>query len=288
MTETCLECTKPTFSEGGRPRDKGSRLSARFVLRFARQLKPRWIILENVIQMRRWAGYQPLIEEIRNLGYGVLPQVLDAAYFGVPQTRRRLFLLCDREKTPEPIIQPVRPLRAAREILDRSGTWESRPLNTRGRALPTLERAARATTALGRGVPFLVVYYSSEGGGGWQSLDRPLRTLTTLDRFGLVTWDGDTAMLRMLQVPELKRAMGFGEGFRIEQGVRRDRIRLLVCPPVMEAIVRSVVRNEVILWPERPKYDEQLRLPLDPRSDPRATVPLVSPHHPSRDIAAPV
>ena len=144
--------------------------------------------------------------------------MLDAASFGVPQTRRRLFLLCDREKTPDPITPPIQPLRAAREILDRPGTWKSRPLNSRGRALPTLERAARATTALGHGVPFLVVYYSSDGAGGWQSLDRPLRTLTTLDRFGLVTWDGDTPMLRMLQVPELKRAMGFGKAFRIERG----------------------------------------------------------------------
>jgi DNA (cytosine-5)-methyltransferase 1 len=40
-------------------------------------------------------------------------------------------------------------------------------------------------------------------------LERPLRTLTTLDRFGLVTWEGSEPMLRMLQVNELKSAMGF-------------------------------------------------------------------------------
>jgi len=95
-------------------------------------------------------------------------------------------------------------------------------------------------------VPFLVVYYGSDGAGGWQSLDRPLRTLTTLDRFGLVTWERDTAMLRMLQVPELKRAMGFDDRFRVDNGTRRDRIRLLgngVCPPVMEAVVRSLTQE---------------------------------------------
>ena len=31
----------------------------------------------------------------------------------------------------------------------------------------------------------------------------------------------------MLQVPELKRAMGLPEGFRLNHGTRRDRIRLL-------------------------------------------------------------
>lgn len=96
---------------------------------------------------------------------------------------------------------------------------------------------------LGRGVPFLIVYYGTDGSGGWQPLDRPLRTLTTLDRFGLVTWEGETPMLRMLQVPELRRAMGFDAGFRLDHGSRRDRIRLLgngVCPPVMTAVVRSL------------------------------------------------
>lgn len=203
---------------GGKPRDEESRLSFRYVLRFARQLKPRWIILENVYQMRLWAGYDTLVEEIRALGYRVRAQVLDAACFGAPQTRRRLFLLCDRESTPEPVSIPIIPVRTGREILDTAGTWQSTSLRNGKRAPETLERSERAIRALGRGVPFLIVYYGSDGAGGWHSLDRPLRTLTTLDRFGLVTWDGNTPMLRMLQVPELKRAMGFTEMFRIEQG----------------------------------------------------------------------
>ena len=68
--------------------------------------------------------------------------------------------------------------------------------------------------ALGRRVPFLIVYYGSDGAGGWPSLDCPLRTLTTLDRFGLVTWKGSEPMLRMLQVDELKAAMGFPQELR--------------------------------------------------------------------------
>ena len=71
-----------------------------------------------------------------------------------------------------------------------------------------MERAERAITALGKRVPFLIVYYGSDGAGGCQTIDRPLRTLTTLDRFGLVTWEGREPMLRMLQVEELRRAMG--------------------------------------------------------------------------------
>jgi DNA (cytosine-5)-methyltransferase 1 len=76
-------------------------------------------------------------------------------------------------------------------------------------------------------------------------LDRPIRTLTTLDRFGLVTWEGRTPMLRMLQVPELMRAMGFDSQYKLRAGTRRDKIKLLgngVCPPVMKAVVSSLAR----------------------------------------------
>lgn len=53
-------------------------------------------------------------------------------------------------------------------------------------------------------------------------------------------------MLRMLQVPELTRGMGFGEDFVLNTvKQRRDRIRILgngVAPPVMQAIVETLTR----------------------------------------------
>lgn len=237
------ECTNHTCAKGNRPRDEGSKRTARYVLNFAEKLKPRWIVLENVVQMRNWHGYDPLIEQLRALKYHVAPQVLDASDFGVPQTRRRLFLLCDLKEKPGDVPKSLEPQKFATDILDPQEKWKFNPLRNGKRAENTLVRAERAIKELGRRVPFLIVYYGSDGSGGWQRLDRPIRTLTTLDRFGLVTWDGDEPMLRMLQVPELQRAMGFDPSFNLEHGCRRDKIRLLgngVCPPVMEAVVRSL------------------------------------------------
>ena len=111
-----------------------------------------------------------------------------------------------------------------------------------GRAAATLERAETGMRELGQGKDFLVVYYGSDRAGGWQRLDRPLRTLTTLDRFGLVQWREGRPTLRMLQVPEIKRAMGL-QGFPLNHGTRRDKVKLLgngVCAPVMEEVVRSL------------------------------------------------
>ena len=71
--------------------------------------------------------------------------------------------------------------------------------------------------------------------------------MTTLDRFGLVEWDAGEPTLRMLQVPELRRAMGFDGGFRLRHGTRREQIKLLgngVCPPAMRSIVSALTDAE--------------------------------------------
>lgn len=240
------ECTSHTCARGSRPPDENSRLTARYVLRFAKELRPRWVVVENVIHMKGWQGYLPLLDELRQQGYFVRTEVLDASRFGVPQVRKRLFILADRKRIPPKI--PRRPGRppSAKSILDPEGTWASTPLRCQRRASATIERAERAIAELGKQKPFLIVYYGSDGAGGWQPMDRPLRTITTLDRFGLVTWEGKTEMLRMLQVPELTRAMGFGDDFVLDTvKQRRDRIRILgngVAPPVMQAIVETLTR----------------------------------------------
>ena len=182
------ECTNHTCARGSRPREETSRATARYVINFASSLTPRWIVVENVVSMRSWSGYRPLLDGLSRLGYESRVQVLDASRFGVPQKRKRLFILCDRENVPPPVEGRRGRPPHARNILDPRRTWPSRPLYKPGRAAATIERAERAISALGPGIPFLIVYYGSDGSGGWQPLDRPLRTITTLDRFGLVTW----------------------------------------------------------------------------------------------------
>jgi DNA (cytosine-5)-methyltransferase 1 len=238
------ECTNHTCAKGAAPRSEASRATAMFALDYARVFKPRWIVMENVVHMRPWSRYGALKKELEALGYKVGEQVLNASDFGVAQSRRRLFIVGDRERAP-PLVSQKRPGRrkTVKSILDPAGTWKSSPLRTTSRAGPTLARAQRGFDALGDAAEFLLVYYGTDGGGGWQSLDRPLRTVTTIDRFGLVQHDDDGPTLRMLQVPELKRAMGFHDDYRFDIGTRRERVRLLgngVCPPVMTEVVSAL------------------------------------------------
>ena len=102
------ECRSHTCARGSGERDENSRRTAHYVLRFARKLKPRWIVIENVVHMRNWDGFGGLLAEAEALGYHVHAQVLDASTFGVPQKRRRLFLICDREEMPTPVTPPRR------------------------------------------------------------------------------------------------------------------------------------------------------------------------------------
>ena len=243
------ECTDHTHAKGNAPRREESRRKALQVVRYAKALDCRWLCVENVVNMEAWAGYEAFIDSLRTLGYRIRPQKLNAADFGVPQSRRRLFLLGDREGEPPEVRRPPRiRRRSAKSIIASNGRYAYTPLEREGRARATLERAQRAREELGDGVPFLIVYYGTDKAGGWQRLDAPLRTVTTIDRFAIVKWESDVPMMRMLQPDELSRAMGFGtranSKLKLRHGARRDRVRLMgnaVCPPVMREVVRTLV-----------------------------------------------
>lgn len=237
------ECTNHTCAKGNKPRCEDSKATALQLVRYAKAFEPRFLVLENVVHMRPWSRYGELLTELQNLGYNLREQVLDSSHFGVPQSRRRLFITADLHHEPNEIKIPRRKIKTVEDILEPDGKWKTTPLYKEGRAKNTLERAERAFNQLGKKQPFLLVYYGSDAAGGWQTLDRPLRTITTVDRFGLVQPNGKGHTMRMLQVPELKKAMGFGKDYEMPFGTRRDNVKLLgngVCPPVMTDIVKSI------------------------------------------------
>lgn len=237
------ECTSHTCAKGNAPRSEKSRRTAFQVIRFAKVFKPRWVVVENVVHMRTWKSYEKWLAQLKRLGYKIREQVINAADHGVPQARRRLFIICDREKPPDEVKTTVRRKKSAASVLCRNGRFKFSMLRLANRAPATLQRASRAITAVGDRRSFLIVYYGSDAAGGWQRLSVPLRTLTTLDRFAYVKPTKKGHKMRMLQVPEIKTAMGFTPDFLLEYGTRREKIKLLgnaVCPPVMAAVIRSL------------------------------------------------
>ena len=98
---------------------------------------------------------------------------------------------------------------------------------------------------------FLIKYYGNDKDG--VTLDEPMHTVSTHDRFGLVTVRGEEYAivdigLRMLAPRELYRAQGFLESYQIDHGAdgraltKTAQVRMCgnsVCPPLSFAIVSS-------------------------------------------------
>jgi DNA (cytosine-5)-methyltransferase 1 len=237
------ECTNHSLAKGAKERCEKSKRTAFEVTRFARELRPKYIIIENVVEMKSWSEQPNLLKELWELDYFVKEQELNSADFGVPQSRKRLFLVCSStnpNNSSEFMNQKHIPVS---DVIDWSNTYKFTPLYKNGRAENTLIRAENAIKSLGSKQDFLLVYYGT--GDGWQAVDRPLRTITTLDRFALVRPKGKKGhMMRMLQPEELKLAMGFDNNYSLNIPVtRREKIKLMgngVCPPVMSSIIKCL------------------------------------------------
>lgn len=244
---TSPECTAHSIARGAKPGLESSRETAVGIVPWVEAMQPRWVIVENVNRMKKWDRHNELVETIEGLGYTISDLFLNSADFGSAQARKRMFLVCDRQGsrvTREQLLALGNnsPL-TANDVIDWETPYRSSPLRKSGRAQATLERAERAIAALGENVPFLIVYYGSDYAGGWQTLDVPLRTVTTVDRFGLVTWLKGEPHLRMLQPNELLKAMGGGKEHVLPHGSRREKVKLCgngVCSDVMTAIFKWI------------------------------------------------
>jgi DNA (cytosine-5)-methyltransferase 1 len=98
------------------------------VARFAKLFTPRWIIIENVVAVRRDKGdvVRRTREALERLGYEVTDGLVDAWKLGVPQTRRRHILLACRRKGRDKVLTPlpaVADIVKRYEVAPRSAVW---------------------------------------------------------------------------------------------------------------------------------------------------------------------
>lgn len=57
------------------------------------KVKPRWLVFENVYNIERFGTLPRMKEILHDAGYGLSEKILDASLCGVPQKRRRYFLV---------------------------------------------------------------------------------------------------------------------------------------------------------------------------------------------------
>lgn len=217
----------------GNAEHDASRSTAWAVVSAAEYHRPPVVIVENVQEFLQWQLYRPWELAMNALGYSVSPHVIDAADLGAPQNRIRMFLVLTRSQTPLKLSLPKLPHKPARSFVDFSaGNWQ--PIEKPGRAQTTLNRAKAGRAA--HGDRFLMSYYTNTKTG--RSLDRPIGTITTRDRWAVV--DGDK--MRMLTRFECRDAMSFPSDYQLPDN-HRLAVHLLgnaVCPEPVRQIIKAV------------------------------------------------
>ena len=164
--------------------------------------RPEVVLVENVEEFTAWALYPAWSQAMAALGYMIAPHVVDCADLGVPQHRVRLFLVCTRSKAPLNLQLHQRRHVPASSFIDfDAGKWSQ--VVKPGRAESTLLRVKNGRERFGD--RFIMPYYGSGSGLTGRSLDRPIGTITTLDRWALVRGDE----MRMLSANEALAAMSF-------------------------------------------------------------------------------
>lgn len=215
------------------PRHDTARSTAWAVVSCAEFHRPSVFVVENVPEFARWELYPPWLDAMRRLGYAISAQIHDAADHGVPQNRRRLFVVGVRAKSALWIPRVRRSHVPAETILGDTGRWS---------AVADKCPRTRARIEVGRrqhGPRFLMPYYGNERGG--RSLQRPIGTITTRDRYAMV--DGDR--MRMLTAEEYRRGMGFPDSYLLPESHKLATHLLgnAVCPPVAQDIIAHVARS---------------------------------------------
>jgi DNA (cytosine-5)-methyltransferase 1 len=196
------ECTHHSNARGGLPMSDQSRATAWHVLRWAEALQPREILVENVREMMTWGPlgsngrpiksqkgrtFRAWMQGLRSLGYRVDYRILNAADYGDPTTRKRLFVRAAKGRQPPrwpaqshaelPELFALERWRPARDVIDWS--VESQSIFTRKRPLAakTIARIEAGLRKFGgpAAEPFIVILRQNADA---QGIDCPLPTIT--------------------------------------------------------------------------------------------------------------
>jgi len=222
------DCTHFSKAKGTKPLKKEIRGLAWVVVRWAREVRPRVIILENVEEFQTWGPlgdddrpdptrtgetFREWLAELRSLGYVVEYKLLVAADYGSPTTRKRLFLVARRDGAP--IVWPEtthgtgRPIRwrAAAEIIDWSLPCPSIFDRKRPLAPATLARIAKGIQryVIEAADPFIIPL-THQRDSRVHGVREPVRTITGAHR-------GELAVVEPFVSP-VKTWGGGGNGAR--------------------------------------------------------------------------
>ena len=202
------------------------------VERIAKVKKPRALVLENVPQLvtnRCGEAFNWVLGTLRKMGYYVSWKVLNALDFGLPQSRRRVFIVAMDRPFREPFPWPAqsRPMRPLTDLLEPSPD----PKHLASKSIRSSRRAKH------RAALRPAIWHENKSGN--VSSHPYSCALRAGASYNYLLVDGE----RRLTEREMFRLQGFPDSFQIPDkvSVARRLTGNAVAVPVAEAVIKSLV-----------------------------------------------
>ncbi|WP_082511143.1 MULTISPECIES: DNA cytosine methyltransferase [unclassified Rhizobium] len=213
---------------GGRKEGENASMTIAFAIAVT-AVRPQWFVMENVIQARSsraWAEAKAMLERA---GYGLSESKINAAQYGVPQNRRRLFVI-GRLGERNGFLQSAIAAAAS-----------AKPVTLRDFFKPHPADAALLENGF-------VYCRPLRDGRGVRSIDEPIHTISR------TSWERPTvrylsaphpkdpvpaSAAAILTVDQISRLQGFPENWRWVASVKQDRMQMIanaVPGPVAKAL----------------------------------------------------
>lgn len=250
------DCTHFSRAKGGQPRKKEIRGLAWVVIDWAKKVRPRVILLENVEEFATWGPlddegrpdpakmgetFRQWLGDLAACGYSVEFKSLIAADYGTPTTRKRLFLIARRDGAgiawPDASHGKGRAerWRPAADIIDWSLPCPSIFDRKRPLADATMKRIAAGIQryVIGAAQPFVMPLTHHQAGARGRGADEPLPTVTGAHR-------GELAVCEPFVVRHghVSSITGLGDTMR---GQRLDKPLATVCATNDKHLVAPII-----------------------------------------------
>ena len=236
------------------------------LLEIIKAKRPQVVFLENVTNLIRHNDrrtYKTILSSLEEAGYVLSPVVLDSSYFGIPQSRSRIYIIalsaeCYGETRvhfteKKTVRTPLRPfLNLGDYSIPVSSRWQEYiDLYTGNKTVDELSFVAPKTRATLERIAANCdvsdcIFQVRSSGVRALSLDEPFPTFTVLNSGGGAHIPILSKERRHISITEMKRIMGFPEWYDFSAVSRTDAAKQLanaVCPPVITSICDDIANS---------------------------------------------
>lgn len=159
------------FSIAGKREFNGKR--ANLTLSYAQivtGIKPNWFVMENVYNIQKSPIFNQALDIFSKAGYGLNVRVLDASYMGVPQARRRCFVIGKLGESDDFLNQIIdeklskKPLTLREYLGDKLGTdfYYMHPRSYKRRAVFSVDEPSATIRGVNRPMPATYSFHSGD------------------------------------------------------------------------------------------------------------------------------